>query len=87
MAEQIAGLETHNVPGERAGLVDDTEAFFERFTKGGRQEWYSFDNGGAPCRTEQPRLGHCAMSARPPARGSYGPFPPSLYSPYLAHPG
>ena len=48
-AEQIirgAGLETHYVPGEHDVLVDDGKAFFERFTKGGPQGWYSFDQQG-----------------------------------------
>jgi 3',5'-cyclic AMP phosphodiesterase CpdA len=48
-AEQIirdAGLDTHYVPGEHDVLVDDGKAFFERFTKGGQQGWYSFDQQG-----------------------------------------
>jgi Icc protein len=48
-AEQIirgAGLETHYVPGEHDVLVNDGKAFFERFTKGGPQGWYSFDQQG-----------------------------------------
>ena len=48
-AEQIirgAGLDTHYVPGEHDVLVDDGKAFFERFTKGGPQGWYSFDQQG-----------------------------------------
>jgi 3',5'-cyclic-AMP phosphodiesterase len=48
-AEQIiggAGLETHYVPGEHDVLVDDGKAFFGRFTKGGPQGWYSFDQQG-----------------------------------------
>ncbi|MBV9783342.1 MAG: metallophosphoesterase [Acidisphaera sp.] len=48
-AEQIirgAGMDTHYVPGEHDVLVDDGKSFFERFTKGGRQGWYGFDQQG-----------------------------------------
>ena len=48
-ADQIirgAGLDTHFVPGEHDVLVDDGKGFFERFTKGGPQGWYSFDQSG-----------------------------------------
>ncbi len=48
-AEQIikgAGLETHYVPGEHDVLDEDGKAFFERFTKGGSQGYYSFDQQG-----------------------------------------
>ena len=48
-AEQIvqgAGLEVHYVPGEHDVLDEDGAAFFERFTKGGRQGYYSFDQQG-----------------------------------------
>ncbi len=48
-AEQInkeAGLEVHYVPGEHDVLVDDGKPFFERFTKGAAQGWYSWDEEG-----------------------------------------
>ena len=48
-AEQIikgAGLETHYVPGEHDVLDEDGKAFFARFTKGGSQGYYSFDQQG-----------------------------------------
>lgn len=48
-AEQInrgAGLETHYVPGEHDVLEGDGKPFFERFTKGGAQGWYSWDQDG-----------------------------------------
>jgi 3',5'-cyclic AMP phosphodiesterase CpdA len=48
-AEQIiqgAGLETHYVPGEHDVLEDDGKPFFARFTKGGPNGWYSFDQQG-----------------------------------------
>ena len=48
-ADQIireAHLDTHFVPGEHDVLVDDGKGFFERFTKGGPQGWYSFDQSG-----------------------------------------
>ena len=48
-AEQIirgAGLEAHYVPGEHDVLVDDGAPFFARFTKGGANGYYSFDQQG-----------------------------------------
>ena len=48
-AEQIiagAGLETHYVPGEHDVLDEDGKTFFERFTKGAGQGYYSFDQQG-----------------------------------------
>jgi len=48
-AEQIvkgAGLETHYVPGEHDVLDEDGKAFFERFTKGASNGYYSFDQQG-----------------------------------------
>ena len=48
-AHQIIGearLDTHYVPGEHDVLVDDGAAFFARFTPGGAQGWYSFDQSG-----------------------------------------
>ena len=48
-AEQIiqgAGLETHYVPGEHDVLEGDGKPFFARFTKGGPNGWYSFDQQG-----------------------------------------
>jgi 3',5'-cyclic-AMP phosphodiesterase len=48
-AEQIikgAGLETHYVPGEHDVLDEEGKTFFERFTKGSRKGYYSFDQQG-----------------------------------------
>jgi 3',5'-cyclic AMP phosphodiesterase CpdA len=48
-AEQIikgAGLDTHYVPGEHDVLDEDGKSFFERFTKGGQNGYYSFDQAG-----------------------------------------
>jgi 3',5'-cyclic-AMP phosphodiesterase len=48
-AEQIiksAGLDTHYVPGEHDVLDEDGKAFFERFTKGASNGYYSFDQQG-----------------------------------------
>ncbi|HWK44581.1 MAG TPA: metallophosphoesterase [Stellaceae bacterium] len=48
-AEQIvrgAGLDVHYVPGEHDVLVDDGKAFFERFTPGAAQGWYSWNQQG-----------------------------------------
>ncbi len=48
-AEQInrgAGLDVHYVPGEHDVLEGDGKPFFERFTKGGAQGWYSWDQEG-----------------------------------------
>ena len=48
-ADQIireAGLDTHYVPGEHDVLADDGRAFFARFTPGGAQGYYSFDQSG-----------------------------------------
>ena len=41
-----AGLDVHYVPGEHDVLVDDGQAFFERFTPGAAKGWYSWDQGG-----------------------------------------
>ena len=41
-----AGLDTHYVPGEHDVLVEDGAPFFARFTKGGAQGYYSFDEQG-----------------------------------------
>ncbi len=48
-ADQIikgAGLETHYVPGEHDVLDEDGKTFFDRFTKGAAQGYYSFDQQG-----------------------------------------
>ena len=48
-AEQIirdAGMDTHFVPGEHDVLDGDGSGFFERFTKGGAQGFYSFYQQG-----------------------------------------
>lgn len=48
-AEKIisqAGMEPHYVPGEHDVLEEDGKPFFERFTKGGRRGYYSFDQQG-----------------------------------------
>lgn len=48
-AEQIArgaGLDVHYVPGEHDVLEDDGKSFFDRFTKGAAQGWYSWDQAG-----------------------------------------
>ena len=48
-AQQIisgTGLQTHYVPGEHDLLDDDGDGFFQRFTPGARQGWYSFDQSG-----------------------------------------
>ncbi len=48
-ADQIikgAGLETHYVPGEHDVLDEDGKTFFQRFTKGAAQGYYSFDQEG-----------------------------------------
>ena len=48
-ARQIIGearLDTHYVPGEHDVLVDDGKTFFDRFTPGAPQGWYSFDQEG-----------------------------------------
>ncbi len=41
-----AGLDVHYVPGEHDVLVDDGNAYFERFSKPADKKWYSFDQGG-----------------------------------------
>lgn len=43
---QESGLETHYVPGEHDVLEEDGKRFFERFTKGASQGYYSFDQQG-----------------------------------------
>ncbi len=43
---QGAGMETHYVPGEHDVLDEDGKGFFARFTKGGLQGYYSFDQQG-----------------------------------------
>ncbi len=48
-ADQIireAKLDVHYVPGEHDVLVDDGAAFFERFTPGAPNGWYSWDQQG-----------------------------------------
>jgi 3',5'-cyclic AMP phosphodiesterase CpdA len=48
-AEQInrgAGLDVHYVPGEHDVLEMDGKPFFERFTEGAAQGWYSWDQEG-----------------------------------------
>lgn len=48
-AEQInrgAGLEVHYVPGEHDVLEDEGKPFFQRFTKGAANGWYSWDQEG-----------------------------------------
>jgi 3',5'-cyclic-AMP phosphodiesterase len=48
-ADQIvrgSGLITHYVPGEHDLLEDDGRAFYERFTPGAANGWYSFDQQG-----------------------------------------
>jgi len=48
-AQQIIGeakLDVRYVPGEHDVLVDDGRAFFERFTPGAAQGWYSWDQQG-----------------------------------------
>jgi 3',5'-cyclic AMP phosphodiesterase CpdA len=48
-ADQIirtAGLQTHYVPGEHDLLEENGRAFYDRFTKGAPQGWYSFDQQG-----------------------------------------
>jgi Icc protein len=42
----LSGMDTHFVPGEHDVLDDDGQAFFQRFTKGGSQGYYSFDQQG-----------------------------------------
>jgi Icc protein len=41
-----AGLDVHYVPGEHDVLIDNGEAYFERFSKQPGRKWYSFDQGG-----------------------------------------
>ncbi len=48
-AQQVIGeakLDVRYVPGEHDVLVDDGRAFFERFTPGAAQGWYSWDQQG-----------------------------------------
>jgi len=48
-AQQVIGeakLDARYVPGEHDVLVDDGRAFFERFTPGAAQGWYSWDQQG-----------------------------------------
>lgn len=48
-ADQIVrgvGLDTYYVPGEHDVLSDDGRAFFARFSRGGNNGWYSFDQHG-----------------------------------------
>ncbi len=43
---ESGGLDVHYVPGEHDVLEDGGKPFFARFTKGGAQGWYSWDQDG-----------------------------------------